>query len=511
MKETIRRCYLRCRRLFGESRHRVEVCFTALRDFVDDGGRFFEKSWRKFCSTLRVVLVLLPLALVVLGVVFGPDLLLWGERLWDSKQDGVHHLRPSLITAGAGLLAALVAAGFFAWRNITADERLENAQLSLQQERYQKGVELLGHKSQVVRIGGLYALHQLAESFPRTWALPVMELMCAFVRTPPLDKDKAEGSEEKWLRRDVQEAVQLLGLRGRARLREEKREQKKTKKKGIGNSPGGGRLDFHGADLAGGLWRGVDLEGADFFEATLTGANFEGAKLTEAYFSEAKLEKANFWKATLTGAYFRETKLGGANFSFAKLTGAYFGKAKLGGADFSEAKLGGAFFEGATVATDKLEIVNFSWATLTKANFKKALLEKAFFYGATLNDACFDGATLTDANFEVATLTGADFSEATIAGANLTRANLSGAILLAHKTIMGKAISELVKGVTRRQLEMGWFEPGRPPVKIEEEDNMQTMWPTRTPPVTLTEADWKEIGLDSPPNLREGPPPGWPF
>ena len=128
---------------------------------------------------------------------------------------------------------------FFTWRNWIAgkqlkntnkqleytNEQLKNAQTSLQEERYKKGVELLGHESQVVRIGGLYALHQLAEDSYTKWALPVLDLMCIFVRTPPRDKDraeeisdedKAEGSGQKRLRRDVEEAVQLLGVRSNA-------------------------------------------------------------------------------------------------------------------------------------------------------------------------------------------------------------------------------------------------------------------------------------------------------
>ncbi len=211
---------------------------------------------------------------------------------------------------------------FFFWRNRTADrqlktaqKQLENAQLSLQEERYKKGVELLGHESQVIRIGGLYALHQLAEDFPKTWALPVMELMCIFVRTPPRDeekaeeipdKDKAEETGKKQFRRDVEEAVQLLGRRGLARREEEKRKQKKPRaqEEVMVKSPGRGQLDFRGAYLAGDNWVGVDLGGASFEKATLEGAAFPEATLTAANFEEATITGVNFYQAMLGEAKF---------------------------------------------------------------------------------------------------------------------------------------------------------------------------------------------------------------
>ena len=182
--------------------------------------RLFERNWRK----LGVALVVL--AVLALGVWVWPVPGFWNHL---QKPDKAYYaLRPSLITAGAALFAAM----FLFWRNVIADKQLENAQLSRQEDRYKEGVELLANEIQVIRIGGLYVLHQLAEDSPKTWALPVLELMCAFVRMPPPDKDKAEGrSGERQLRRDVEEAVQLLGIRNSARREEEKREQEEKPKK----------------------------------------------------------------------------------------------------------------------------------------------------------------------------------------------------------------------------------------------------------------------------------------
>ena len=524
-----------------------------LRAFDYYGARFFKKIWSALCSFPFLVWVFLLSASIVLGGIFGPGLFCWFKGLWNLETpDGSYYLRPPLITAGAALFAVI----FLFWRNLNADKQLETAQLSLQEERYQKGVELLGHKSQVVRIGGLYALHKLAEDLPEKWALPVLELMCIFVRNPPLDedkpeelpdRDKAEGSGQKRLRRDVKEAVQLLGFRGRDRRDEEERERAKPKKRGKGKSPGGGELDFRGADLAWGRWRGVDLGGADFFDAKLDGANFREAKLDRANFREAKLAGAYFRKATLTGAYFVGAKLPRVGFLGATLTDANFVGAKLTGARFNGATLERAVFSGAT-----LERVRFSGATLTDAGFSyamftdadfrgatlpradfsgatlvravfsgaklpgavfsKATLPGTYFREATLTGARFCGATLTKAHFEKATLTGVHFEGATlteaelfgadITKASLTDANLSGVILLTRRNFMEEKPPGPVKGSTRKQWEAAEIDEGRQPVKIEEDIEVKENVPGFTKPrktMTLTDEDWEEIGLDPPP------------
>ncbi len=122
----------------------------------------------------------------------------------------------------------------------------------------------------------------------------------------------------------------------------------------------------------------------------------------------------------------------------------------------------------------------------------------------------FGGATLTKANFQFATLTGADFEGANITGASLTDAHLSGVILLVHREFMKEYKSNPVRGTTREQLEEGWIhKEGRLPMKIEEYTYVGEDGPeyTTQTAMTLTEANWKELGLDSQPNFSRDPPP----
>ena len=58
---------------------------------------------------------------------------------------------------------------------------------SLLNERYQKSADMLGSNVLAVRMGGIYALQQLAHDHAGTYHLQIMNLFCAFVRRPPPD------------------------------------------------------------------------------------------------------------------------------------------------------------------------------------------------------------------------------------------------------------------------------------------------------------------------------------
>ena len=67
-----------------------------------------------------------------------------------------------------------------------AERQADTARLSLLNERYLKGAEMLGSEVLSVRLGGIYALQRLAEEHPGHYHLQVMNLFCAF--RAPSDK-----------------------------------------------------------------------------------------------------------------------------------------------------------------------------------------------------------------------------------------------------------------------------------------------------------------------------------
>ena len=114
-------------------------------------------------------LVLLAIASVALTFVF------WG---WLGSNSAT--LRNVVLVA-----AAVAALPLALWRSRIAERQADTAQRGLLNERYQKGAEMLGSDVLSVRLGGIYALQNLAEEHPGQYHVRVMRLFCAFLRSPP--------------------------------------------------------------------------------------------------------------------------------------------------------------------------------------------------------------------------------------------------------------------------------------------------------------------------------------
>ena len=104
----------------------------------------------------------------------------------DTTESNSTTLRNVGLLIGGGL--ALV---FALWRSLVAGHQAETSrrqtevtQQGFLNERYQKGAEMLGDELLSVRLGGIYALRSLAEEYPNQYHVPIMRLLCAFVRHP---------------------------------------------------------------------------------------------------------------------------------------------------------------------------------------------------------------------------------------------------------------------------------------------------------------------------------------
>jgi len=255
-------------------------------------------------------------------------------------------------------------------------------------DRYIAAIELMGSEKINVRLGGLYALEQLAMDSLRSGDhRTVVEVLSAYVRSqsPRLESrtevdSGASTSEEsdstaphpedvpqpRAQPADVQAAITIL-----ARL------------------PAGAPA----ADLS-----GSSLRHAAFTKAVLRGARLRGADLTKASFSDADFADADFTDAVLIGASFYHTDLSKTYFHGSDLTKALFMNSKtvagasLVGATLTGAGLGGADFTGA----------DLRYADLTEASLAGTILAKANLTGATLTRATMGGAELTDTNLRQA-------------------------------------------------------------------------------------------------------------
>ena len=266
-------------------------------------------------------------------------------RTWDWLQSGGIGLEESNSTTlrNVGLLIGAVIAGILAiWRSSVAEKQATAARLqatvaqtqaniaqeSLRHDRYQRGAEMLGSEILSVRLGGIYALQRLAEEYPEDYHIQVMELLCAFVRTPT-EKGRGDSSylgheDDAPLREDVQAVMTALGKRS-AMGKSLEEEQ-------------GFILDLHGADLT-----GVDLSDylhePDFQYADLTGAKLAKADLEGTCFAGAKLNGAKLTRAYCRGTEFKTAALNEAQMDRIDAEYAFFNQAFLLNVDFSHACL----------------------------------------------------------------------------------------------------------------------------------------------------------------------------
>lgn len=345
-----------------------------------------------------------------------PPLLYAGVRSADVRVKAITDTRTAFL---AGLVG-LGALGTF-WLNsrvyrITT-RTFEVTERGHVTDRYSKAIEQLGNDSLDVRLGGIYALEQIAKDSARIEEdqAIIVEVLSAFVRvhSDPIyryktslsateagntstlsyeeltDRAKDYLSKAVKLPLDVQAAVTVLG-----RLPYSK--------------------EIPRGDLTEATLRRVtlhtDLTGAVLVRADLTDTNLSGATLARTELTKAKLLEADLGGADLTGAY-----LTAADLTRAKLLNANFARAVLVMAHFTEANLTEVNF---LTEMDLLTEVNFTEADLT---------------GAYLTGAYLTGAVLVRADLGGADLGGANFTEADFTGANLTGANLTGADLTEAK------------------------------------------------------------------------------
>jgi hypothetical protein len=165
-------------------------------------------------------------------------------------------------------------------------------------DRFSKAIEQLSSDHLGTRMGGVYAMEQIAEAAP-SYRGHIAALLASFVRQhaprPPsrpaeevdLERQRYHGG----LRDDIGGAMAALSRRAMI-------------------LPGTGieleKTDLRGADLA-----GHDLSRFCFAGSNLEDANLAGCDLTDTTFSGASLKDANLTGATLTGADFNGAELSG--------------------------------------------------------------------------------------------------------------------------------------------------------------------------------------------------------
>ena len=276
-------------------------------------------------------------AIVATGVWFG-------QRYWEelTKTSNVE----SIQVVGFAI-AATIAIWMAVWRGVLATRQANTSHYALLNERYQDAAEMLGSKLVSVRLGGVYALEQLAREHPQRHHLAVMRMFSAFMRhPPPYIEQPVQGQPASSTQRDDIRAI-LTAVLWRSKLCRllENREHRQRRY----------RLDLSGAvltsaNLAQGsknldrvILDGAVLNYANCVGVTLNSASLHNAQLCWMFAVQAELAGADLLAANLEHAMLRAANLRGAVLRYADLR-----SVDLSYADLSKAELEGATFDSHT-------------------------------------------------------------------------------------------------------------------------------------------------------------------
>ncbi|MFL5863109.1 MAG: pentapeptide repeat-containing protein, partial [Solirubrobacteraceae bacterium] len=328
-------------------------------------------TWsRRTWAVAIVVGTLVTVGYVYLAIVVVPA---WrADRIKSSKPEAQasarENERVSVRTAMLAVLAGAIAAAgavytgrTYALNKREAARTFELNRRGQRTDRFTRAVDQLGEDGKLdVRLGGIYALEQLAKESAEDHG-PIMEVLCAYVRghapakerERPVEEPLGEGPPadhepgvQPWAPVgdppvDIQAVITVL-----ARRREDHDARARLK------------LDLRHADLRFVDIRGLPapfahLDGAIFFDANLTEAIVTHANLAGAYLDGAICFAADLSQADLSDAYLRGAYLTGANLTGANLTRANLTRANLTRANLT-ANLAGATFTGGTLTAANL-------------------------------------------------------------------------------------------------------------------------------------------------------------
>ena len=196
------------------------------------------------------------------------------DGFWEYWGHGKGATRSEIFRNFGLALIAFFGLCFGIWRAWTAHRQAIVAEQGLITDRFSTAVDQLGNNQLPVRLGGIYALWRLTEDAPKRDVARVVDILCAFVRSPPPESsglrdpgpnnagtDPEEGASVATtpLRPDVQTILDLIA--------QESAEYRR-------------RLTTQYI---------LDLKRANLVDANLARASLMGADLTDANLSSAEL------------------------------------------------------------------------------------------------------------------------------------------------------------------------------------------------------------------------------
>jgi Pentapeptide repeats (8 copies) len=241
-------------------------------------------------------------------------------------QNGVYTTIAQAI--GSGIVGFTAYIGYRNLKN--GEETLKIGQKNLEitedkqvTERFSKSIEHLGNGEIDIRLGGIYALEQIAiDSAKYHWT--IVEILSAFIRKKrPLNSTDPVGI-------DVQAALIVIGRRN------------------VKQDPSNNKINLRSVNLVDIEVLCANLRAVDFSKAILIRSNLSGSILTCANLNGANLSNAILSRADLRGAKLIDTDLSDTDLSHADLC-----QADLTNTDLSNVNLSRTLLLGADLSTSK--------------------------------------------------------------------------------------------------------------------------------------------------------------
>ena len=295
----------------------------------------FIKIWKQFYRRWATEFRTLSFrAFVLLFICFGLLVSILCFCFWGWLSDGGGESNSAVLRNISFMVAGIIGLTLAGWRSLIAQKQAETSEKGLQNDRYQKGAEMLGNETCSTRLGGIYALERLARDHPKTYHEQIMKLLSSFARHPTTDTaieikfhDEAISKETYHVRPDVYEAVSAIARCKVAQIKNEN---------GSGKNSGSYQTDLSVRYLKKGgppyiNLTNVKLTGADLSDAYLSGADLSSAKLNMAVLSDTILRDAIFYGAVLHGADLDGTNLVGKTYNSPLIGGALYNTLMLNG------------------------------------------------------------------------------------------------------------------------------------------------------------------------------------
>ena len=306
--------------------------------------------------------------------------------------DTEHAIRTTIVQAMVGFLG--IATVLIAWKQWKAAQEKQVA------ERFSKAVEQLGSENIHARLGGIYALEQIAKDAEEKYYWQVMETLTSYVRErspyPPKPSKqpnpaKETPSDSSSLATDIQAVMTVIARR----------------RHHYGHPLERHRLNLRHVDL-----RQLELPPrAKLSSVDLQESNLQRVVLRQVNLQNTNLQKANLNEAKLGNTDLREANLSNASLCWASLSKANLQEATCNWTDFRGGSILAANLQKAKFREADLRDTNLSASNLQGANLQKANLQGADLEGVNLQTASLRAANLMQVNFMKANLQETEFKE----------------------------------------------------------------------------------------------------